>query len=123
MVDDETYIQELYAEVLPLAGHQVVDQAFNGREAVDMYAKLAPPPDVVIMDVRMPIMDGLEASRQILHKHPRARIVLISADATVKNRAHEVAVLGFLQKPFSVEALLRVLAGPAAVDPAPRKTP
>lgn len=112
MVDDETYIQELYAEVLPLAGHQVVDQAFNGREAVELYAKLVPPPDIVIMDVRMPIMDGIEASRQILMKHPRARIVLISADATVKNRAQEVAVLGFLQKPFSVDALLRLLAGP-----------
>lgn len=107
--------------MLPLAGHQVVDQAFNGREAVDRYANLAPPPDVVIMDVRMPVMDGVEASRLILMRDPSARIVLISADATVKDRAHQVAVVGFLQKPFSVEALLRLLAGAPADDAAPRK--
>lgn len=107
--------------MLPLAGHQVVDRAFNGREAVEIYAKLVPPPDLVIMDVRMPLMDGVEASRQILLKHPRARIILISADSTVKNRVHEVPVIGFLQKPFSVEALLRLLAGPTSGDAPPGK--
>jgi two-component system, chemotaxis family, chemotaxis protein CheY len=109
VVDDEVYIQDLYQSMLPVGGHEVIDSAFNGKEAVEKYALLREKPDLTIMDHRMPIKNGLEATREILKANPEAKILVISADATVQGKCSEYGAVGFLEKPFSMEVLFSTI--------------
>jgi DNA-binding NarL/FixJ family response regulator len=70
----------------------------NGKEAVDTYA--AEHPDWVIMDLEMPLMDGLEATRHILGSHPSARVLVLTLHVGEEYRtaAEEAGAAGFLEK-------------------------
>ena len=126
-VDDETPIQELYEAVLGLAGCELAGQAFDGERAVALFEASSPHPDLIIMDYRMPVLDGLEATRAILAIDKRAKIIFISADGSVEKAAREVGAVAFLAKPFALAefiALLKrlsgnALTGPLAQGPAP----
>jgi DNA-binding NarL/FixJ family response regulator len=77
LVDDHKIVREGLALLLSeQADIEVIGQAGNGREAVDMASRLTP--DVVIMDVSMPLMNGDEATRQIKRMHPETRVIALS---------------------------------------------
>jgi len=109
VVDDEVYIQDLYQSMLSVAGHEVVDTAYNGEEAVQKFEALHPRPDLVIMDHRMPIKNGLQATKEIMAKNPEAKVLVISADATVQPRCRDAGAVGFLEKPFTMDVLFRTI--------------
>ncbi len=108
-MDDEPYIQELYEAMLPIAGHTIVDSAYNGQEAVAKFDGLAAKPDIVLMDHRMPVKSGLEATREILAHDPSAKVLVISADASVQPRCSQFGAAGFLEKPFTMDALFKTI--------------
>lgn len=82
LVDDHVLFRSCLREVLSRQdGFQVIGEAGNGREAVELYGKVRP--GLVVMDVAMPLMNGIEASRQIVEKHPNARILALSMHRTV----------------------------------------
>jgi two-component system, NarL family, response regulator LiaR len=60
---------------------EVVDEAVDGQDVLDRIAGADPPPDVALVDVRMPAMDGVEATRKIHHRHPEVRVIAVSAFA------------------------------------------
>jgi len=66
LVDDETFLHEIYSDFLQLHGHKVVGIAYNGEEAVALYRSLPKKPEIVIMDQRMPIKSGVDATKEIL---------------------------------------------------------
>ena len=105
VVDDEVFIQDLYQAMLPIGGHEIIDSAFNGQEAVEKFAALLEKPDLTIMDHRMPIKNGLDATREILSKHPDAKVLVISADATIQPKYAGTGTVGFLEKPFTMDVL------------------
>lgn len=117
VVDDEVYIQDLYFSLLQLAGHRVVDSAFNGEEAVEKFKGLSPAPDLVIMDHRMPVKNGVDATREIRALDPNAKVLVISADATVGRRAVDAGALAFLEKPFSMDILFRTIEACLSAPP------
>jgi two-component system chemotaxis response regulator CheY len=122
-VDDEPPIQELYEAVLGLAGCELSGQAFDGERAVAMFLESDPRPDLIIMDYRMPVLDGLAATRAILSEDRRAQIVFISADGSVEKEAREAGAIAFLAKPFALAdfiALLKRLSGGALSGPLAR---
>jgi two-component system, chemotaxis family, chemotaxis protein CheY len=109
VVDDEPYIQELYEAMLPIAGHTIVDSAYNGQEAVLKFDGLEAKPDIILMDHRMPVKSGLDATREITAHDPRAKVLVISADASVQPRCSLFGAAGFLEKPFSMELLFKTI--------------
>ncbi len=77
VVDDSIVMRKNLITILEDDGHQVVGEASNGRQAVTQYEELEP--DLVTMDISMPIMSGVEAVRKIINKSPEAKIIMISA--------------------------------------------
>jgi two-component system chemotaxis response regulator CheY len=76
VVDDELIVRKLVTQVLKSAGYEVVGEAGDGRRAVDMFRLRRP--EIVTLDVQMPIMDGFEALGQILQANPKAVVVMLT---------------------------------------------
>jgi len=106
LAEDHTIVREGFRKMLELENDlEVVGEAQDGRQAVAMVKKLLP--DVVVMDIAMPLLNGLEATRQILKAVPSTRILILTAhkdDAYIKN-AMESGAVGFLLKQASAHVL------------------
>jgi two-component system, response regulator PdtaR len=105
VAEDETIIRLDLKETLERAGHEVCAEARDGEEAVDL-ARVEKP-DLAVLDVKMPRLDGIEAARRILAERP-IPIVMLTAygqDELVA-RAVEAGVFGYLVKPFRETDLL-----------------
>lgn len=104
LADDESLIRLDISEMLTEAGHQVVGEAANGKEAVELTRSLKP--DCVIMDVKMPVMDGLEAA-EIIGTEELAPVLLLTAysQEDIVSKAKEAGVIGYLIKPVREEQL------------------
>ncbi|MGE5417290.1 MAG: response regulator [Acidobacteriota bacterium] len=101
VVDDSPLIHNLMRQALEKNGHEVCGDAKDGKEALELYAKLQP--DLVFMDITMPIMDGLEATKAIKSRFPQARVIMLSAmgDEELVAEAMNIGVDVFLKKPFN----------------------
>ena len=104
IADDEAIIRMDLREMLEEAGHEVVGETANGRRAVAIVRDTRP--DLVILDIKMPDMDGVEAARMIAADH-LAPVLLLTAfdDAELIRRATEAGVLAYLVKPVSEKSL------------------
>lgn len=85
-------------------GIEVIGSACNGAEAVERADEILP--DVVVMDVEMPIMDGLEATRRIKRAHPAIAVVLVSGSADLMAASVSAGADGYIAKPFSTDLLI-----------------
>ena len=99
IADDEPDMRDYFQDVLPRLGHSVVAVAQNGRELVEKCRTTQP--DLVITDIKMPEMDGIDAAGQIYEDRP-VPVVLVSAyhDAGLIERAEMDHVMGYLVKPI-----------------------
>jgi AmiR/NasT family two-component response regulator len=105
VAEDETIIRLDLVELLRRAGMDVVAEAHDGEEAVVLARELQP--DLAIMDVKMPKLDGIEAARRIINERP-IPIVMLTAygQEELVARAAEAGVFGYLVKPFRESDLL-----------------
>jgi DNA-binding NarL/FixJ family response regulator len=124
LCDDQRLIRACVREVLKHADSlEVVGEAENGKSAVAMALKLKP--DIVLMDVSMPEMDGIEATRRILAKSPGIRILAFSCDSNPETveKMFAAGAHGYALKnghPLNlIEALQKVLAGQCFVSTRP----
>lgn len=105
IAEDETIIRLDLAKLLERAGHEVAGEARDGDEAVALAETLVP--DLVILDVKMPRLDGIEAARRILATRPVPIVMLTAyAHADLIERAADVGVFGYLVKPFRESDLI-----------------
>lgn len=110
LAEDHALVRQgLSALLIADGGFQLIGEARNGREAVKLAARLKP--DVILMDIAMPILNGLEATRQVLTASPAARILILSAhsDDLYVERMREAGVAGFLEKHTSAEVLAEAI--------------
>jgi two-component system, response regulator PdtaR len=105
VAEDETIIRLDLVELLRRAGMDVVAEAHDGEEAISLARELEP--DLAIMDVKMPKLDGIEAARRIINERP-IPIVMLTAygQEELVARAAEAGVFGYLVKPFRESDLL-----------------
>ena len=101
IVEDDSCVHDLLTRFLEIRGHSIAGNAFNGAEAVDIFNNLVPKPNLILMDYRMPVMNGIEATKRILEIEPLAQILFLSADSKVEDEAIEAGACGFLRKPIS----------------------
>jgi response regulator NasT len=100
VADDEPVMREYFQKVLPEMGHQVVAVAGTGKELVEQCARARP--DLVIADIRMPDMDGLEAVEQINKTRPVPTVLVTGHDdPTYVNRAQAGPAMAYLVKPIT----------------------
>ncbi len=108
IAEDETIIRLDVRTLLEKAGHQVVAEARDGQEAVALAEEH--DPELIVMDVRMPHMDGIEAARQITDRKPVPIVMLTAyAEQDLVTRASEAGAFAYLVKPFREVDLLPAL--------------
>jgi two-component system, NarL family, invasion response regulator UvrY len=114
LVDDHALVRMGFRMLLADAQVEVVAEADSGEQACTEYARLKP--DVVVMDMSMPGMGGLEAVRRILAQDPKARILVLSAheDTAHPRRVLKAGALGYLAKRSAPEALIAAVTAVAA---------
>ena len=110
LAEDHTIVREGFRTMLELENDiEVVGEAQDGRQAVALVKKLRPA--VVLMDIAMPLLNGLEAARQVAKAFPETRVIMLSAhsdDAYVTN-ATEAGAVGFLLKQTSAHEVCRAI--------------
>jgi DNA-binding NarL/FixJ family response regulator len=100
VVDDTKFMRKMLTDILKQYGHEVVGEAENGRQAVQKYEELQP--DIVLMDITMPEMDGIEAMKEIRLLNPSAVVLICSAmsQQDLISDALKAGANGYVMKPF-----------------------
>ncbi|MGE4107004.1 MAG: response regulator [Bacteriovoracia bacterium] len=109
IVDDVSFVRKTLADILTKAHFQVVGEAETGVQAVEMYMRLKP--NVVTMDVVMPQMSGIEATRKIVKKDKNARIIIVSAmgQEHMVMEAINAGARDYILKPFTENEIIRTV--------------
>lgn len=112
-VDDSPITRKMIKKALEPEGFIIIGEAGNGKDAVELYSRIEP--DVITMDVTMPIMDGLDAAFAIKQINPDQRIIMLSAmgDSDILAEAKSKGINDFCSKPFKpqdmVERVLKLM--------------
>lgn len=115
VVDDAAFLRAMLKEILVQGGHTVVAEASNGEEAIEKYRTFRP--DLVTMDITMPVMEGVEALKEIRAIDPGAKVVMCSAigQRQFVLDAIQSGAKDFIVKPFQssrvLEAVNKAISG------------
>ena len=122
IAEDEDAIRNLIARALRQDGHDVIT-AIDGAQALDVLAREKGAFELLLTDIRMPVMDGITLAHAAARNHPDVTIVLMTGYADQRERAHGLDALihDVITKPFSLGAMRR--AGNHARCAPPRRTP
>src|SRR4051812_40446514 len=109
VVDDSVFARKNLARMIESFGGQVAGEAGDGCTAITEYDRTSP--DIVLMDITMPQMEGIEAAERIVRSHPNARIVMVSSVGYQENivAALQKGARHFVQKPVKSEILYEVI--------------
>ncbi len=107
--DDARFMRLMLSRIISKMGHEVVGEASNGEEAVQMYHDLKP--DIITLDVVMPKMDGLNALRRILAIDPEAKVLMVTAigNQTMVLNAMRLGAREYVVKPFRIGEVVRAV--------------
>ncbi len=110
IVDDSRTSRKMLRTILEENGHEIIDEAVNGQEGVQKFQALRP--DVVTLDITMPVVDGVEALKMIKALDADSKVVMVTA-AGQKNKMIDCIKAGaneFLTKPFDKDEIVNVVA-------------
>ncbi len=108
VVDDKPEMRQAFTNLLYFEENlTVVGTAENGQEALEKISELTP--DIVLMDIEMPVMNGLEATRQIRKTRPTLPVILMSSEARYRTEATLTGAVAYLMKPFTTEQVVETI--------------
>lgn len=109
LCDDAAFMRMMMKDILQRNGYTIVGEAANGKEGVKLYKEKEP--DLVLMDITMPEMDGIEALKEIKTYDPSARVVMVSAmgQQAMVITAIQCGAKDFVAKPFQPERVLEAV--------------
>ncbi|MHC1599981.1 MAG: response regulator [Candidatus Methanospirareceae archaeon] len=110
VVDDAAFMRMMLKNILNSNGYEVVGEAADGVQSMEKYEQLKP--DLVTMDIVMPQMDGIEATRAIIQSYPEAKIVMCTAVGQQAKvlEAMKAGAKGYIVKPFQAPKVLEELS-------------
>jgi two-component system chemotaxis response regulator CheY len=110
IADDESHIRSLMKVVLETMRYEVVAQAANGSEAVELYLKLKP--DMMLMDINMPVKTGLEALKEIILADSDACVIMLSSVSDMESvqEAVEIGAAHFIRKDTPITEIKKIIA-------------
>jgi two-component system, chemotaxis family, chemotaxis protein CheY len=111
VADDAAFIREVLIQIISKGGFQLVGEATDGAEAVEM--ALREKPDVIIMDIVMPVKSGIQATQEILEILPETRIIACTTEGqeSMVFKALEAGCCDYITKPFKVQQMINVIRG------------
>jgi two-component system, chemotaxis family, chemotaxis protein CheY len=123
VVDDSVFARKNLMKMIEMFGGEVAGEAGDGLTAIAEFNRIAP--DVVLMDITMPQMEGIEAVERIVRQHPNARIIMVSSVGYQENilAALQKGAKHFVQKPVKPEVLYEILRYVLSDDPAAAGVP
>ncbi|GAA4705781.1 response regulator [Brevibacillus fulvus] len=106
VVDDAAFMRMQLTDILQKGGHEVIGQAENGKDAIEKYMQLKP--DIVTMDITMPVMEGIDAVKGIKQFDPDAKVIMCSAmgQQHMVVSAIQAGARDFVVKPFQPDRVL-----------------
>lgn len=106
VVEDDESVREFTARALRASGH-VVETAEDGDKGLEVVNSVADELDLVLSDIRMPVMDGLEMAKRVAAAHPGLKILLMTGYAEQRERAADIAgiIIDVIPKPFTLADL------------------
>ncbi|MHA2502477.1 MAG: response regulator [Candidatus Kariarchaeaceae archaeon] len=109
--DDAKFMAKISQRLLEKMGHEVVYQATNGDEVVNYYSRNWMDVDIILLDVVMPKMDGLQALRHILRINPQAKVIMVTAisNTSIVTGAMRVGAKEFVTKPFRLSEFVKAI--------------
>jgi two-component system chemotaxis response regulator CheY len=109
VADDAPFVRDVLRAIITKAGHRVVGEAENGEQAVQVV--LEKQPHVVIMDIVMPKMSGVQATREILKILPKTRVIACSTldQENMMVKAIESGAVDFIHKPFNAKDVIKII--------------
>ena len=109
--DDARFMRMVAERVLEKLGHQIIYTAENGQDAIDWFEQNQAEVDVIILDVVMPKMDGLQVLRRLLQVNPEIKIIMVTAisSGSIVSGAMRAGALEFVTKPFKLSELVKAV--------------
>jgi len=109
IVDDSKLMRTMLTKILESSGYKVVAVLEDGFELLEKYAQIKP--DLVLLDVIMPKMNGLEALELLLAKEPDASVIIVTSAGKEANviKAHELGAKNFIIKPFDRDKVIEII--------------
>lgn len=106
IADDSVHMRKILCAILQETGHSVVAEAVNGYDAYLKYNDHHP--DLVLMDINMPYMNGIEGLKLILARHPFAKVIMVSAEncSSLISHVTNLGAKDFIIKPFGIDCLV-----------------
>ena len=112
IADDTDSVRFALRLVLEHLGHEVIGFATDGQEAIDKCATMHP--ELIVMDVRMPLIDGLTCTTLLSKSSPKSKVVIVTGSKTTESEARNAGARGFVEKPFDLCELDRAITGALA---------
>jgi DNA-binding response OmpR family regulator len=109
IVEDEVEIVNILKKFFSIRGIPVCYIANNGNDAVEMFRRSLPRPDVILLDNRLPVKNGLIVAREMMSIDPGVKIIFLSADAHVEKEALASGAVLFIKKPSSLQTIINAI--------------
>jgi CheY-like chemotaxis protein len=117
VVEDEKALVDVLLKLFAKRGIRVCFVAYDGGEAILKFIRSTPKPHIILMDYRMPTVNGIDATIEILKIDPETRIIFLSADIDVKEEALKSGAMIFLKKPASIKDIDKAIGDIAQAVP------